>query len=281
LYQKRGQLDDSVRLAESALGKLEQLLAAAPDRVDVRKEYGQVSANLAVLLIAFGDLPRAERVCDDVVARYRDLVRQFPEVVDHRHLLALALATRADVQRRREHLEQARQDLDHARALLESLVVDLPDQPGYVIDLARALNQLGVVLLRTRQSDKGVAAWERTLTLCEPLAQDPRRADARQERERALGLLIAWYDARCRVLLGREPVADALPSLTRLAALRQMVVSSSEAYPEEGASSAAGWLSRRCVKSNAAANWPVLAWPWPSCSLDCATGSRPARSFRN
>jgi tetratricopeptide (TPR) repeat protein len=240
LNQKRGQLADSVRLAESALGKLEQLLAAAPDRVDFRKEYGQVSANLAVLLIALDELPRAQRVCDEVVARYSDLAQQFPEVVDHRHLLALALTTRADVQRCRDHLEQARQDLDQARALLERLVADQPDQPGYVIDLARTLNQLGVVLLRTRQADKGLAAWERTLTLCAPLAQDPRRADARHERERVLGLLIAWYDARCRVLLGREPVADALPPLTRLAALRQMLLSSSEAYPEEGASSAAG-----------------------------------------
>ncbi len=233
LLLKRDQAAAAALQAEAALKKLERLLAADPDRVAFRKEYGQVSANLAVLLVALNDLPKAEKVCDDVVARFRDLAQKFGEVVDNRHLLALALANRADVRRRREQWDGARTDLLEARTLLTRLVADLPDQPVYAVDLARTLNRLGLVSLLSDRAEEAIAAWERALAVCEPFVKDPQRADARRERERAAWYLLRWYDARCRVLLGRQPVADALEPLQRLVKLRQQLLASCKAFPDE------------------------------------------------
>lgn len=238
VYLQRGQFDESARLSHAALDKLGRLVHEHAEVTAYSKEYGQVSANLAVLLITQANqlsaedkqreaekkLAEAEAICDTVVTRFQELTRKFGDIADNRHLLALSLASRADVIARRGQPERARKDITDARDILQRLLDDLPDQTAYAVDLAKILNQQGMILLRTNRSDEAVAAWDKALALCQPLAKDPKRTEAARQRDIALFRLLNWFDQRSRVLVKREAFAEAAVSLARLVELHEKVI---------------------------------------------------------
>ncbi|HEY7424219.1 MAG TPA: serine/threonine-protein kinase [Gemmataceae bacterium] len=233
LHQQNNDPPSAERCYRDALKHLGQLVHDAPEDVVYSNELGQTFFNLGGLLGSRRNT-EAEAFYDESVRFFDALTRKSGVVPDYRHLLALALTSRATARQRRGDSAAAREDLLEARRLQKRLHDDFPSREAYAVELARTLNRLAAVQAVSERPDESAQSRQEVLTLYDSLpAQMAELSAIRREQQTACDALIAWHDRQARLLGQRGRVPKVVEHLRQLVALRKRRLQTFRTDPDQ------------------------------------------------
>jgi Tfp pilus assembly protein PilF/energy-coupling factor transporter ATP-binding protein EcfA2 len=179
IYRLLLRVDDASRHYEEAARGFEALVREHPSSAEYRQWLGNVHNWMGELLRPLeGRGSAAEQAYERALAIQEALQRDFPDVADHRQELARTYYNRGIL--RAQQGGEAGPDYRRAIDLLTPIAT--ADRPTAQQDLARALNNQGLLLGRDQRPLEAREAFERAIAIHDALvAQDPRNRDYRSE----------------------------------------------------------------------------------------------------
>ncbi len=144
---------------EQALDGLLELAGEAPQDQELQDQLALCENNLASVVMK-SDLPRAESLLRSAVARYETLSTGRPASPEHRSDQALALGNLAAILAREGQQERASELIEQVIDLRMALVDLEPQVNALRYDLAVAQQQLGQMLVASRQNEQALRAYK-------------------------------------------------------------------------------------------------------------------------
>ena len=163
-------------------------------------DLGQVAGTLLVL----GELGKAASLAEDILDVGRSHGLRAPDHPETRYSNALALETKAEIERARGELQSAREGFRAAADILELLSRE-KDSMKYRYWLVRALRSLGEIELRAGERERAAATFDRGLSVARELV--------------AILPSPEHLDTLVKMLLLAQREEEAAPIIDRLAAM--------------------------------------------------------------
>jgi tetratricopeptide (TPR) repeat protein/predicted Ser/Thr protein kinase len=203
---------------QSSQGLFEQLAAQFKAKPEYRLELAQVHARRSVMLQGRGDNPGAEKAATQALKIRTELVAAHPKNRFFRHDLASSFNNlgllRLPFPGRRP---QAVQDFEKAIALFDKLAKEFPDEPKYVLELAKACSNLGGVLTHmSRFADAEKAFLPAVADLNELVKKYPNESDFTRELGQAYSNLGVMHQLNRKPAKAREVYEQAVTLFTDL-----------------------------------------------------------------
>ncbi|OJW17874.1 MAG: hypothetical protein BGO49_30765 [Planctomycetales bacterium 71-10] len=197
-------LDRAIGLLDGVTGPLKDSPRVAFDAAARLVDLAEVQFADGSIVPATNSLARASKILEDLSAKH-------PAVASYRGQLAAAYNLDVEMLRGRGRRDEAKARADRARAILERLVVERPDEPRYVAALATSRQLLGRLLAQEGKAAEALKSFRSAADSLEGMKEADRTgADAYALAcDLSLGLsLIGVKD-------GGKPIADADdPALT-------------------------------------------------------------------
>jgi serine/threonine protein kinase len=154
LLRLDGRFTDARPVYARAKNAVEEALAAARDRAEIRDELALTLDALEWIHRELGELAQAERDYHHALELLEPLVAEFPTVPRHRQVLAKVCNSLALIEEDTGRLADAEAHLRRELLQVERLVQDYPERPEHRRELARTLMNLGNVLdAQSRSAD--------------------------------------------------------------------------------------------------------------------------------
>lgn len=203
-FPNLGRPDEAVGFYRRSAAQLDELAAAHPQDVGVRRHRGLVLERIGTVLLSSGDLAGATATLRDSFEMRRALADELPGHTEVRRDVAVALEKLAEVLLARDRPHQALEDLSQSFAIFRELAAADPRNAGAQRSLAISHQKMASALERT---DRPVAALAELRASREILtglvAADPANSQLQDE--------LAELDARVRALFDAAvelPVAE-------------------------------------------------------------------------
>jgi serine/threonine protein kinase/tetratricopeptide (TPR) repeat protein len=174
--KRRDDLQKAAGACARAVGTLSKLLEANPADTEAARELGRAYTHLGLVRLGQKESAGASKVYRKAVQLFERLTRDHSDIVDYRHLLAVALGNQGLQLVRERALVEAQKALRKGRELLEELVKGFSDVAVYREDLARVCNSLGLAYLEGGQLARAEEPLATAVRYLEAEAnRDPRR----------------------------------------------------------------------------------------------------------
>ena len=176
IQQLIGHLDKVEKPLKQAIGLLDRLVAASPENATYRAELAECHSDLGQV---YGFTHRTSEGIQErrvAISQYEKLVRDHPENGDYRRKLAsrvcnlgLSLSAGGETQ-----FKEAEPHLRAALAMWNHIQADPPKLPGDSLELARAHQWMGNLLIKTDRWDEAEREFKSALAILEKLFEADR-----------------------------------------------------------------------------------------------------------
>jgi tetratricopeptide (TPR) repeat protein/energy-coupling factor transporter ATP-binding protein EcfA2 len=216
IYRLLNRVDEARRHYDEASQRFAALVQAHPGNPEYRQSLGNVQNWMGELLRPLdGSAQTAEAAYDRALALQAALEREFPDDVDYRQELARTHYNRGIL--RAQHGGAAGPDYQQAITLLTPLATD--DRPSARQELARALNNYGLLLGREQRPADAQDAFRRAMAIHEDLiSRDPRNREYRSELAKFannLAIVLLEQGTPSEALAPNQRALDLFGELTR------------------------------------------------------------------
>jgi serine/threonine-protein kinase len=176
-------LSDSPQLRAHGLEKLrrdllqdartfyERFLAEQGDAPELQAERAKAYGRLAKITAEIGTTAEALEFSRKAQELFEQLIRDHPDVREHRHNLAIVFQDRGAVYSNRRELSLAEQTYLQALTIRQQLVADHPDVGLFQEEQVRVTIDLGNIYRDTGRLDRAGESYEQALKVVEPLIE--------------------------------------------------------------------------------------------------------------
>jgi tetratricopeptide (TPR) repeat protein len=203
-------------------------------------EVALVNRKRAAVLRDLGRLEEADKAWRESLVLFEELVREFPDELDHRSQLAECHLEAAKVLEAQGRTEEALQSLRRALDIKQDLAARNPALPGLKLDLGRIQLQLaGMLSAAGRNAEALAGSRQATDTFAQLVKDSPGERDART-------LLAQSLRTSAEILIGMGRNREALPLLERGRGLLEAAVQSAPGavFPLSNLAVVLGWEGR-------------------------------------
>jgi serine/threonine protein kinase/tetratricopeptide (TPR) repeat protein len=131
----------------------------------VRHNLAVASGNLADMLQLMGRAREAQAMIDRAIEEKRELVAEFPQVIEFRDGLGLSYMTRAQIEDELAGPQRAIAHIERAADIWEPLARDFPDKMEFQESLASSYNNIGWALHRLKRFAEAAEKYKRAIEI--------------------------------------------------------------------------------------------------------------------
>jgi serine/threonine-protein kinase len=160
-------------LLDSARKYYRDFLSKRGDDPGVRAEAASASFRVGWVSQALGDPKEAMEPYQAATALYEQLVRDHPESVEYRRLLATGHGAQGLLLAGLDRIDESMAAHRKALGIREAIAREMPDDARAQIDVARTHRNMGDLHRAVGKPDEALAEWDEAIAIARPLLEKP------------------------------------------------------------------------------------------------------------